>query len=1590
MRFHALGVQHTVTSKEYIACAFTQKVLKFCSMMTLRGHTVIHYGHQDSDVVCSEHVTVLSRSDYNRTYGEHDFRSNLFKFDQGDDAYKTFNANAIREINSRKQPGDFLLAFWGAGHQSICQGAGEGICVVEPGIGYPYGHFAEYKIFESYAMYHSFTNISRVANCVGIDTWSKEAIIPNYFDVSDFVDTVVPAKDRGDYFLFVGRIGCAKGVDHAIRMTERLGVRLLIAGQNAEGGLEEVGLYPPPGHVEIIGHVDVEKRKTLMANAKAVICMSMFTEPFCGVHVEAMMSGTPVITADWGAFTEFNVHGVTGFRCRTLDQMVEAGRRIHEIDPMVCRKWAFDNFSTPVVAKKYEDFFESIRPKHRVAVWMEANWAFGRYARAMKKYLPDVDVYDWANCETNRHLWIDGHWKDYQTIISNTSLLRLRETFGIDVPEEMSKRFLIISFFPKFEGTGYFQETLKNFPKNARYGGASLQICDVMRGLGVSNVKCIPFTADLEEFPVKHVVQHVKRLGIIGGPSRTNHPEYQDNKGIPMFDEICQKGGFEPVYIHGRTDDIYHDVDLLICCSKYEGAPTGIFEAAALGIPVLTRRVGCAQDVKGIAMYDTVDEALRQLKFWNENLDVLEEYTRTITREIRENWGLKTLIERHLKPTVYGLEYIMKKYGSGNYLKGCDKATLHSYAGTYESLFQSLRDKPVRILEIGVCSGGSLKVWEEYFTHPDAEIVGFDLSREHIQYTFGERTKFLIQDATREPPEGLFDIIIDDGSHVLSDQLGALQLLASHLKPNGLYIIEDIQSMENANTILETSKDVLFELKDLRSVRGQYDDVMLIGRPNEPKVKVAIWGETIWAIGRIHRAIQKYLDCARVDVYDWSNSDSNQRFFTTDWKDYDRIVTKSDIFKLEGMFGLKIPDGILNKLVVISHCPDLDHPYFKEHIEIRDGPVYAGVSKETCEALRKKGVRDPVWVPFGADTEIFKNTRVISPNGIERIGMICVQGHNAEYNSVKRPDMFEDICQRVGATPVYICNRLTEDATLYGDIDLLISCSEFEAGPLGIFEAASCGVPVLTRPVGNAKYIQGIRTFNTVDEAVDIIKGWNETSLRVYRDTITHEVHTNWSMKKCIKDYFEPCVYQPGITCILTFYKRPHCIQEQLDAVCRQTIKPEKIIVWVNSTDGFELPDEIKNNKSLTIIHSSENFGVWARFTPALLAKTPYVCVFDDDTIPGPRWFENCCQTMKKVNGLLGAIGVVFNDTMDVYSMKERHGWANPNENIKRVDIVGHSWFFKREWVQYIWEYCDLNNLLVTGEDIAFSLALQKHGIGTYVPPHPVSNPDFFGSDPQKANIYGNESVAISTQGNSCDRFNKTFELFRKEYGFKLLVESDMTEHVHMIFEKIHKGEPIAVIRPSDGEYCVLTETPVQTIDKWHASPETKQALDVAIHKASQMDNMYVGIPCIGCNIDIFDYYQRYIIKNLTYANVFVNKNVDASLSHIKNIKKPMYYVGPGEVQCDFICDRYVVDPYLVNNWTVRDLENIEQWVDGHLDGVVLVSMGPLAKILIVRLFEKYPRGQFLDIGSLLDSVLKSEYNPREYPPVTCCHISGH
>jgi hypothetical protein len=228
------------------------------------------------------------------------------------------------------------------------------------------------------------------------------------------------------------------------------------------------------------------------------------------------------------------------------------------------------------------------------------------------------------------------------------------------------------------------------------------------------------------------------------------------------------------------------------------------------------------------------------------------------------------------------------------------------------------------------------------------------------------------------------------------------------------------------------------------------------------------------------------------------------------------------------------------------------------------------------------------------------------------------------------------------------------------------------------------------------------------------------------------------------------------ITAILTIYKRPQHLREQLESLASQTIRPKTIIVVRNFAEGVpnvEVPANLF--KDVKYINSNTNFGVWTRFAVALLADTKYVCLFDDDTIPGNRWFENCLNSMHLREGLYGTIGIRFPSPSYSITMDHRIGWDRPNTNIEEVDIVGHAWFLKREWIHHLWNYSPTYvHDLKGGEDINLSFYLQKAGIPTLVPPHPPGCYEMYGSNPVTAWNYGMEEVAISCEPSAGSNFD--------------------------------------------------------------------------------------------------------------------------------------------------------------------------------------------------------------------------------------------
>ena len=354
MRFHVLAIPHTVTHPDYVACAYTQKVLKFCKMMTARGHTVYHYGHERSLVECTEHITVTDDGVLETAYGSHDWRRHQFRHNVQDHANTTFIQNTVPEVLLRAQPNDFLLCWWGIGHQEIAQRTEPaGVIPVEPGIGYPSGQFARWRAYES----HAVRNVSQGAG--GQDWYAR--VIPNYFDTEDF-----EFSDRKQaWCLYLGRVTELKGVSVAVQATKAAGMSLKIAGQ---GSLLDLGYASIPDHVEELGYADSALRKQLMRDATCLIIASSYLEPFGGVQVESLLSGTPVIAPHFGAFAEVQTHGKTGYLCHTLKDYVKGIENAHTIDAHCCRTrglaYSFDS-----VAPEFESWFDNIHSVYTSDGW---------------------------------------------------------------------------------------------------------------------------------------------------------------------------------------------------------------------------------------------------------------------------------------------------------------------------------------------------------------------------------------------------------------------------------------------------------------------------------------------------------------------------------------------------------------------------------------------------------------------------------------------------------------------------------------------------------------------------------------------------------------------------------------------------------------------------------------------------------------------------------------------------------------------------------------------------------------------------------------------------------------------------------------------------------------------------------------------------------------------------------------------------------------------------------------------------------------------------------------------------------------------
>lgn len=353
----APSLPHTQLDKNYVSCAYSMKILKFAHMMSKLGYKVITLGGEDVELAENNHthVPIISKKEQEEFFGDPNSYKKTFyniSWNPSDKHWQVYNQRTIdfvRQYQSEHPDENLLLCLVAGVCQKQVADALPDVMSGEFFIGYT-GVFSKYKVYESHA-WQSFVH-GRLDNDNGE---FYETVIPNYYNPDEFPFS----EKRGNYFLYIGRLIDRKGYRIAQEVCEKLGKKLILAGQ-IEGEFK--------GYGEYIGTVGVEERGKLMSEARAVFTPTTYWGPFEGTHAEAQLCGTPVITTPFGVYNDTIVDGFNGMRCYTFKDFVMAvlwaqnliaDHRI-AIRENAQEKWGWDN-----VAKQYDKYFQRLDSLNR-------------------------------------------------------------------------------------------------------------------------------------------------------------------------------------------------------------------------------------------------------------------------------------------------------------------------------------------------------------------------------------------------------------------------------------------------------------------------------------------------------------------------------------------------------------------------------------------------------------------------------------------------------------------------------------------------------------------------------------------------------------------------------------------------------------------------------------------------------------------------------------------------------------------------------------------------------------------------------------------------------------------------------------------------------------------------------------------------------------------------------------------------------------------------------------------------------------------------------------------------------------------------
>lgn len=337
---HILGVSHTIPHEDYLVCAFTTKILLFPEVIQPFGWDVVEYSNEGSASKAREHIVILTK-DRLRALTKRRSRDEPLDADVNNTELRNeFQRILMAKIRARAKPGDVVCHVWGPNMEVY--DLLKDCLHIELSVGYTASPGLPFRVYESSAWMHW-----HYGKAGQEDGNNYKWVIPSAFDEDQWKLNTTP----DDYALFLGRVTSRKGIDTLVEIARRmpnLPIRVHGPGDTSQWATRA------PSNLQFMGPIFGDARVDVVRRARCMLMPTVFIEPFGFSGIEAQLCGVPLIGTSYGAFQETILDGVTGYRCHTLADWIEAIRLSKSLDRERIAALARAKYSKEAVGKQYD------------------------------------------------------------------------------------------------------------------------------------------------------------------------------------------------------------------------------------------------------------------------------------------------------------------------------------------------------------------------------------------------------------------------------------------------------------------------------------------------------------------------------------------------------------------------------------------------------------------------------------------------------------------------------------------------------------------------------------------------------------------------------------------------------------------------------------------------------------------------------------------------------------------------------------------------------------------------------------------------------------------------------------------------------------------------------------------------------------------------------------------------------------------------------------------------------------------------------------------------------------------------------------